>query len=436
MININPQELILLILSNLIFISSTFLLTKIFFKTKIKDIKRRLLLLIPLFIITLVSSLYLNYQYQILIYFITIFIIIKFIFKNNINDTLIIYLIESLIYFLTSYLLILILLILNQITNLDIYLIKNTYYEIIIVSLTSLLVSFLIKNMVSKLLHNLKNRTNYIIKILFIINVLELIIATYNLCIIKLNPLNLIISFIIPIIFLIISIFLIKLTINKLELTKKYHLLEEYFEVSSDLIEKYSTTIHKYKNNLITLKGYIKNNNGEALTYINTLLGDYKKKEYNWLIKINYIEEDSIRYLVYYKLSKAEESGLKIIVDINSNIKKINYNNLKLNEIGYLNDILGEYFDNAIYASLESTLKELNFMIYQEDNSLVFLISNTYKDEIDLSLIEKMGYTTKGKGHGIGLYEIAKSITNNDKFNCSYELLDNYFIAKLIVKIK
>ena len=46
---------------------------------------------------------------------------------------------------------------------------------------------------------------------------------------------------------------------------------------------------------------------------------------------------------------------------------------------------------------------------HEEDNKIVFTIANTYSGEIDLSLITKNGYTTKGKGHGLGLYDIDKT---------------------------
>ena len=57
-------------------------------------------------------------------------------------------------------------------------------------------------------------------------------------------------------------------------------------------------------------------------------------------------------------------------------------------------------------------------------------------EEVNLNAITKNGYTTKGKGHGLGLYDIDKTIRKNEWLSVSYELLENYFVAKLIINKK
>ncbi len=233
-----------------------------------------------------------------------------------------------------------------------------------------------------------------------------------------------------------ILIVLIKQNIKNREITDKYSLMNEYMKTSADLIEKYSSTIHKYKNNLIAIKGYMKSDIKEANNYIDGLLDNYKTKKYNWFSKINYIKQDTIRYLVYYKLSKAEDLNLKISVDVSQEIKKISEKQLSTSKNNVILEILGELFDNAIYASNESESKELNFSLYEENKALVFIIANTYKGKIDMSSITKNGYTTKGKGHGFGLYDIEKSLKLVSNLNIKYELLDNYFMVTLLVGLK
>ena len=50
--------------------------------------------------------------------------------------------------------------------------------------------------------------------------------------------------------------------------------------------------------------------------------------------------------------------------------------------------------------------------------------------------LTKNGYTTKGKGHGFGLYDIEKSLKLISNLNVKYELLDNYFMATLLIDLK
>ena len=226
---------------------------------------------------------------------------------------------------------------------------------------------------------------------------------------------------------------LLKQHLTNKEISDKYELLNDYLKNSAEIIEKYSSTIHKYKNNLIAIKGYIKNNDKEAEKYIDNLLGEFNYKKYTWFNKINYISINPIRYLVYYKLSKAETENLKITVDVSKDVKNYSNELLTTRENNVILEILGEFFDNAIYASSESKEKELNLVLYIENKKLVFTIANTYKGNVDLNLIIKNGYTTKGKGHGLGLYDIDKTVRKNDWLDVSYELMDNYFMAKLIL---
>lgn len=228
---------------------------------------------------------------------------------------------------------------------------------------------------------------------------------------------------------------LLKQYLKTKEVVAKHQLLEEYMKTSADLIEKYSSTIHKYKNNLIAIKGYMKSDMKEANRYVDSLLENYKTKKYSWFSKINYISIDTIRYLIYYKLSKAEELNLKISVNVSKDIKNIKNNLLNSHELGNILEILGEYFDNANYASNESKEKELNFDLYLENDKINFIISNTYKEKMDLNLISKNGYTTKGKGHGLGLYDVEKTIKNMNFLISNYEIIDNYFVVTLMINL-
>jgi len=215
----------------------------------------------------------------------------------------------------------------------------------------------------------------------------------------------------------------------------KYELLNDYLKTSADLIEKYSSTVHKYKNNLIALKGYMKTDMKEANNYIDELLENYKTKKYNWFSKINFIKIDTIRYFIYYKLIKAEELNLRILTTVSDDIKMIGNKLLKINQINIILEIIGEYFDNAIYASNESLEKELNLNLYILENKLIFELANTYKNKFDINLITKNGYTTKGKTHGLGLFDVEKAIKRNDFLNNEYQIIDKYFVAKLLVNL-
>lgn len=233
----------------------------------------------------------------------------------------------------------------------------------------------------------------------------------------------------------ILIFYFIKEYLKNKEIVSKYSLLDDYLKTSADVVEKYSSTVHKYKNNLISIQGYLKTDVKQANKYVDNLLEDYKNKKYSWFSKINYIKNDEFRYLIYYKLNKAEENNLKLSVTVSKELKKIEIDYLNVQETGMILDILGELLDNAVYAASESSSKELIFDMYKEDNYITIEIANTYSNDFDLNSITKSGYTTKGKGHGLGLYEIDKSVKKLDFLAVNYEKVDKYFIVKLLIKI-
>lgn len=313
--------------------------------------------------------------------------------------------------------------------------IVKSYIINILIPITSVCYAYIFRKRIRKLNESIKEKNVLYIIILGIIVVLIGFSAIYNLFLDKLIiNYEFILNIIIVVGCSILTLILIKQYLKNKEITDKYLLLEDYLKTSAELIEKYSSTVHKYKNNLIILKGYINLNEKEANKYLDSLLNNYQMKEYNWISKLNYINIETLKYLIYYKLSKAEESNLKIIVLVSKEIKHIAKDIFKISELGLILDTLGEYFDNAIYASKESKEKELVFDLHLEENQLVFAISNTYKEKVDISMISKNGYTTKGKGHGLGLYDIEKVIKSSKFLNCKYELIDNYFVITLYAK--
>lgn len=235
---------------------------------------------------------------------------------------------------------------------------------------------------------------------------------------------------------IIISGILVFQEYSKINLQEKYEIANKYMKTNADLIEKYSFVQHQYKNQLILIKGYASKNNKKLLTYINQLLKDYQYKKYEWVTKVNYINLDELRYLIFYKLVEAENLNLKLDIQVSREVKNIDLKNLNIKEINDFAAIIGEYLDNAIYAAKQSKAKELCFDCYLEDELLIFEISNTYIKKIDIEKISKRGYSTKGENRGLGIYEIDVIVKKNKKFSTSRTVENKYFITRTSLDLK
>ena len=76
----------------------------------------------------------------------------------------------------------------------------------------------------------------------------------------------------------------------------------------------------------------------------------------------------------------------------------------------------------------------MSIEIYAMDNNLYFIISNSYRGNIDLSQWRKKGFTTKGRNHGNGLYFASKIISRNSKFDYKITIINHFLVQKLILK--
>lgn len=402
---------------------------------------KNFLLLILFSIFLIFNSLILDNVLKILGTLLVFLLVYKYIFKCNIHDNFIYSVIACLIFLLgeVTFILFISLIDLTFKTEIAGVIIKS-FFGNFFISLISFGYIVLLQNIIKKYITKLKSNNKLYFVFVGLITILVILSSIYKLSSHSWEfDYSFILNMIIIICSLLLLIVLLKQYLNTKEITDKYILLEDYLKTSADLIEKYSSTIHKYKNNLITIKGYVNNERNKDIdkvnAYIDNLLDNYKVKKYSWFSKLNYFEIDTLRYLIYYKLSKAEDNDLKLVVTVSTELKNLKYKKLNVNEIGILSDIVAEYLDNAIYAANESDEKILVLDIFKQDNMIYLVISNTFKNDFDINLIAKSGYTTKGKGHGLGLYDIDKQLKKISYINVNYKKIDNYFVVEVKLDI-
>ena len=142
------------------------------------------------------------------------------------------------------------------------------------------------------------------------------------------------------------------------------------------------------------------------------------------------IKEPGLKGLISSKLIYAHEIGIKVVIDILDEVEEFYIN------IFDLNRIMGIFLDNAIEAANEcKENKEIRFNVIKEEKAVVITLMNTFEvDEVDINIIEKNGYSTKGENRGLGLYNVKEILKKYRSVLKSTSVQDGFFVQSLVLQ--
>ena len=170
---------------------------------------------------------------------------------------------------------------------------------------------------------------------------------------------------------------------------------------------------HDYVNILLSMSGYIANNDMDELKQFfeskifptKNLIdqGDYKL---NQLCNIGVLE---IKSLLSAKLIYAHESGIDVTIDIPDRVDSFPMDTVDLARI------LGIFLDNAMEAAPTAEQPQIGLNIIQHKAGVSIIISNRFQDNgIVLHKLKQHGFSTKTGHQGIGLSNAQKIISSYD----------------------
>lgn len=219
------------------------------------------------------------------------------------------------------------------------------------------------------------------------------------------------------------------------QLTVKYDKMLEFIKKYEIEIENQRTYRHETKNQLLTIKSKIIDNdkNDNIIKYIDEIIKDnnvvVNHSEY---AKLRYLPSNGIKGLFYFKVSEAAEKGINIDINISKCIEDSFIKSLNSVMFNQLGKVLGIFLDNAIEGAVETFSKNIGIEIYCDDGDICFIISNAYE-----KIVNNNGYfslSTKGVGRGHGLILAKRIIDGNNRFINYTEVTDKLYIQKLIIK--
>ena len=196
-------------------------------------------------------------------------------------------------------------------------------------------------------------------------------------------------------------------TIISQEQLKQFENLKEYTENLEQLYNSIRSFKHDYINILTSISTYLdeKRYNDLSTYFHKEILPTKEALNHNsdTLNRLMHIKQLEVKSLLSYKMLYAIEQGIQIHIDIPDDIKWIDMKSIDLLRI------LGIFLDNAMEATLETAKPQLNVRMATMDSYIAIIIENSYVDcGIPIGKMTQKDVTSKGEGHGMGLYNAAE----------------------------
>lgn len=385
-------------------------------------------------VIAIITMNFLGWPFNIILNYVSAFIILFCIMKLNFIKALIASIFPSIIFSLIG----------NLILNPYLTLLNITYDQantIIIYRLPFIIIMYSIIFLLSLILKNKnftinllesfdkKNKTiiilNFIFGLLYIIVQIVLLMNYIDILPIQFTFFN----FVCLLFYFALSFFTLSRIISLVSTTQKLESAEEYNKTLHILHDSVRGFKHDFDNIVTTIGGYIKTNDMAGLEkYYSQLEEDCEKVNNLYILNPDIINNPGIYNLLTTKYSEAEEKGIKVNLTF---LLDLNNLNMKIYEFAR---ILGILLDNAIDAASECDEKVLNIVFRNDskNNRNIILIENTYKDKsVNISEIFNKGVSGKENHTGLGLWEINNILNKNNNVNLHTSKNDKYFSQQL-----
>ncbi len=229
--------------------------------------------------------------------------------------------------------------------------------------------------------------------------------------------------------YLILSLY-INFTNSALTLKEQqYDQQQDYIRTIDSLINDFRRLKHSYSNTIYSFYGYIEEKDMEGLgAYYSEVMDETKRMDSSLLLALQRIKVYAIFGLLWNKINEAESKGIEVGAQV---INEIHTVGMKLTD---LCEVLGNYLDNSIDAAAASEIKKINITLTDEEGYLTISVENTYEGVLDVKLIHKKGFSTKGsnRGFGLGITNQILSKYTNVLHNTFAE--NNIFKQELVIK--
>lgn len=388
-----------------------------------------------------ICALLLPNPYNIIVNYLSLFLIIHFTFKTNAVKTILAGLLPTFVFTIVQNLLFnpyitLLNITFEQFMSIVIYKVPLSLIIYVIVFVLAYIIKIHHKELYFGILDAIDKKSkkliiaNLVFGLAYII--LEIAITMKYLNILPLT--YTFANFTMLLLYFIITLYSISKIIKLQTATTQLESAEEYNKTLKILHDNVRGFKHDFDNIVTTIGGYINTNDMEGLKkYYVQLEEDCEKVNNLYILNPTSINNPGIYNLLTSKYHDATEKGIDVKIYF---LLDLNDLHMKIYEFAR---ILGILLDNAIEAAEQSKEKIINISFRKDDknNRNIILIENSYKNkDVDIDTIFNKGFTEKENHSGIGLWEVRKIISKNNNVNLFTTKSDSLFKQQLEIYFK
>jgi two-component system sensor histidine kinase AgrC len=221
---------------------------------------------------------------------------------------------------------------------------------------------------------------------------------------------------------------------NKLKLDeqkKEYERLLTYTGIIETLTRDMRAFRHDLNNVLLSLRGFIDNNDMEGLKryYFGEILKNQSSAtdESSVFLNLEYFKCIPLKGLLTTAIQRALKQGVKVSVLIDDYFGDTGIQAIDLCRM------VGIFLDNAIEAAVESKDKVISISVLHDERGRVMslIIANSFLERPDMSQLNREGYSTKGVNRGMGLSTLQKILKGYHHATLNTVIENQFFIQEL-----
>lgn len=188
-------------------------------------------------------------------------------------------------------------------------------------------------------------------------------------------------------------------------------ILQDYITNLEKMLDDTKAFRHDYKNVLSTMAGFIRENQIEELKsffnkQIRVTAADEEAQNDAWKC-VRLISPIELKGFLYEKVLSAFARDIQIHIAVKEEIC-VEYEPMK-----DLVRLLGIFIDNALEAAESAEEGAVWIVISGTQKGVLFRIENNFREKPDISQMYLKGWSTKGEGRGLGLYNSTEILSRH-----------------------